>query len=188
MMGVPTIDTGPMSIEDFFAFTGRRPDDERWELIDGEPVLNARGSFLHQRIIGNLLFALTLVQRERQAAWAVVPGISTVVSPISATVPDILVRANDQLRDWKCDDPIAAFEVLSPSTRNIDMRWKRAAYTSLPSLQHYVVLAQDAPEIITFDRIDGFAERRHSGMQARLDLTTLGATILLADIYRDCGF
>jgi len=37
-MGVPRIDLAPMSVEDFFAFTDSRPDDERWELIDGEPV------------------------------------------------------------------------------------------------------------------------------------------------------
>jgi Uma2 family endonuclease len=187
-MGVPTIDTGPMTLDDFFAFTERRPDDERWELIEGEPVLNATGSFLHQTIIGNLVYALKSLQRARQAPWSAVPGINTVVSPISAPVPDVLVRANDQLRDWKCDDPIVAFEVLSPSTKNIDMRWKRTAYTSLASLQHYVVVAQDAPELVLFDRRAGFSERRIHGLDATVDLPAIGVSLALADVYRDCGF
>ena len=30
-----------MTIEEFFAFTDLRPDEEKWEVIDGEPILNA---------------------------------------------------------------------------------------------------------------------------------------------------
>ena len=45
-MGIPRIDTGPMTIEEFYAFTDTRPDEEKWELIDGEPVLNASPSRL----------------------------------------------------------------------------------------------------------------------------------------------
>ena len=37
-MGVPTINTSPMTVEEFYAFTDRQPDEEKWELIDGEPV------------------------------------------------------------------------------------------------------------------------------------------------------
>ncbi len=43
-MGVPTIKTGPMTVEEFYAFTDTRPDEEKWELLDGEPVLNAATS------------------------------------------------------------------------------------------------------------------------------------------------
>ena len=39
--GAPAITTGPMTVEEFFAFTDTRPDDGKWELIDGEPILNA---------------------------------------------------------------------------------------------------------------------------------------------------
>ena len=55
-MGVPTIKTGPMTVEEYFAFTETRPDNEKWELIDGEPILNASPSGLHQRIYGILRF------------------------------------------------------------------------------------------------------------------------------------
>ena len=50
-MGVPTIKTGPMTVEEYFAFTDTRPDNEKWELIDGEPILNASPSRLHQKIL-----------------------------------------------------------------------------------------------------------------------------------------
>jgi hypothetical protein len=48
-MGVPFLDPRPMNAEEFFAFTATRPDDEKWELIDGEPVLNASATRLHQK-------------------------------------------------------------------------------------------------------------------------------------------
>ena len=66
-MGVPKIDTGPMTVDEFYLFTDARPDEEKWELIDGEPVLNAAPSRLHQRIVKNILVALAIRERERCA-------------------------------------------------------------------------------------------------------------------------
>ena len=43
-VGDPAIKTGPMTVEEFYAFTDTRPDEEKWELIDGEPILNASPS------------------------------------------------------------------------------------------------------------------------------------------------
>ena len=57
-MGVPFLDLRPMNAEEFFAFTATRPDDEKWELIDGEPILNASATRLHQKIILNLTVLL----------------------------------------------------------------------------------------------------------------------------------
>jgi hypothetical protein len=41
-----------MTIREFLAFTGTRPDEERWELIEGVPVLNASPIDYHQAIAG----------------------------------------------------------------------------------------------------------------------------------------
>ncbi len=41
-MGVPFLDQGPIRVEEFYAFTDTRPDEEKWELIDGELLLNRR--------------------------------------------------------------------------------------------------------------------------------------------------
>jgi Uma2 family endonuclease len=82
---------------------------------------------------------------------------------------------------------IAAFEVLSPSTSDRDLKWKRAAYAGLPSLMHYVVVAQDTIEVVVFARDTGFAERRLRTLDAVLALPPLGASLALADIYRGTG-
>jgi Uma2 family endonuclease len=190
-MGVPKIDTGPMTVEDFFAFTDSRPDDEKWELIDGDPILNATPSFLHQTIAGNIHGRLLMLAIERPRAWVSIPGIGVRVSNTKLPVPDVLVRpktppdGNPASRE--CDDMIVAFEVLSPSTSDRDLRWKRSAYTGLQSLTHYVVIAQDAPDVVVFARDNAFAEQRYRSTDDVITFPALGVSLPLSEIYRGTG-
>ena len=137
-MGVPPVDLTPMTVEDFYAFTDTRPDEEKWELIDGEPVLNAWPTRLHQIIALNI--AAGLRNQISKPQWEVLPGLGVRVSDTNLPVPDVLIRPSSapagDPASRECDDMIVAFEVLSPSTRDRDLRWKRSAYLSLPSLMH----------------------------------------------------
>jgi Uma2 family endonuclease len=190
-VGVPTIKTGPMTVEEFYAFTDTRPDEEKWELIDGEPVLNASPSELHQRIIKNLSFALATLERRPGTTWEMLPGLGVRVSDTSRPEPDVLIvptsgRSSDpQGRDRS--DVIATFEVLSPSTASRDLRWKRTAYTGLSTLTHYVVIAQDAVDVVVFSREDGFVEHRLRSLDDSIELRSLGISVKLSEIYRNTG-
>lgn len=190
-MGVPTIKTGPMTVKEFYAFTDTRPDNEKWELIDGEPILNASPSPVHQWIVRNILIALGNRERELKASWAILPGLGIRVSRINRPEPDLLIMpraafsADPAQRDT--GEMIAAFEILSPSTADRDLRWKRTAYTSLPSLTHYIVVAQDAVDVVVFARDTGFAERRYRSLSDTIELPALGILLPLSEIYRDTG-
>jgi Uma2 family endonuclease len=187
-MGVPFIKTGPMTVYDFFEFTDRYPDNEKWELIDGEPILNAAPSRLHQGIVKNVLFALTLRERELSADWEVLPGLGVRVSETNRPEPDLVILprtgASLDLQGRDRSDALVAFEVLSPSTEDRDLRWKRAAYTSLASLTHYVVIAQDAVEVVVFARDNGFAEKRLRSLNDSVEVPALGISLPLEEIYR----
>ena len=172
-----------MTVEDFLAFTESRPDDEKWELIDGEPVLSPSPSYPHQIIVGNLIACLRDWSMTETAVWAAIPGIGVRLSDFRAPVPDVLIRPADSLKGSVCDDMIVAFEVLSPSTADRDLRWNRKAYADLPSLVHYVVLAQDALEVVAYDRAGNWTERRLEGVDAVLDLPAVGARLPLGQIY-----
>ena len=189
-MGIPRIDTGPMAIAEFYAFTETRPDEERWELIEGEPVMNASPSRLHQIIFKNVTVALELALRG-SLSWEVLPGLGLKLSAISRPEPDIIVRLKGapygDATSRDCDDAVVVFEMLSPSAANRDLRWKRKSYTSLPSVTDYVVIAQDAVEIVVYERKTGFAERRLETIGAALELSDLGVTLPLSKIYRDTG-
>ncbi len=190
-MGVPRIDSGPMNVEEFLAFTDLRPDDEKWELIDGEPVLNATPTYLHQIIVNNIYGRLLLLTLERQRSWTVFSGFAVRVSGTKLPVPDVMVRPTEAPAmnpvSRECDDMIVAFEVLSQSTSTRDLRWKRAAYTGLASLTHYVVVAQDSVDVVVFARELGFEERRLDAIDQVLNLPPLGVAVALSDIYRDTG-
>jgi Uma2 family endonuclease len=190
-MGIPTIKTGPMTVDEFYEFTDRRPDEEKWELIGGEPILNAAPSPLHQWIVRNVLVALTLQERERSASWAVLPSLGVRVSETNRPEPDLVIlprtAASFDLQGRDRSDALVAFEVLSPSTEDRDLRWKRASYTSLASLTHYVVIAQDAVEVVVFARDNGFAEKRLRSLNGSVDVPALGISLPLAEIYRGTG-
>ena len=175
------------SIEDFLAFTESRPDGEKWELIDGTPVMSPSANQRHQTIVRNLMVAIGIVERERRPTWQVIPGMGVKVSPRSAPVPDVMVRPRSFLPGSISEDMIAAFEVLSPSTADHDLRWKRRAYATLPSLQHYVIVAQDDTDVIVYDRASGFAERRIETLDGSLVLDALGLSLPLRGMYENTG-
>ena len=79
------------------------------------------------------------------------------------------------------------FEIPSPSTAERDLHWKRMAYTGLPTLTHYVVIAQDAVDVVVFARDIGFAERRLRSIGDSIDIPSLGISLPLSEIYRDTG-
>ena len=191
-MGVaPRLDQEPMTVEEFLTFADTLTENGKWELIEGELVMNASPSRLHQRILTNLIFALESRQREQPGVWEASAGFGVRVSDTSLPEPDVLARPKtvpgDDPSARQCDDIIVAFEILSPSTADHDLRWKRKAYSALPSLMHYVVIAQDAVEAFVFSRASGFAEQWLTSEDASIDLPALGISLKLRELYHDTG-
>lgn len=179
--------SAPMTIEEFHAFTDGRPDEEKWELLDGEPVLNASPSYGHQRIVRNTLVALARLEDRERPAWEAIPGIGVKLSETSAPEPDLLIRPRTLMDGRICTDVIVAIEILSPSTARRDLEWKRNAYATLPALQHYAVIDQGKVSVSAFDRATGWQERRITGLVSGLDLPVLGIALALADLYDGTG-
>jgi Uma2 family endonuclease len=190
-MGMHAAITDSMTIDEFYAFTDASPEKGKWELIRGEPILNASPSPLHQRIVMNVSGLLWTRQRETKASWEVLPGLGVKVSEEDRPEPDVVVVPRTPLLahggDRHTADPIVAVEVLSPSTRKRDRGWKRDAYTGLASLTHYVVITQDMIEVTVFAREDGFEKRVLTSIADVLHLRSLDAVLPLTEIYRDTG-
>ena len=142
-------------------------------------------SGLHQRILWNLAILLGTIERRQPQSWEATPGIGVrnLPEPDVFILPAGTIRRDPYSKETR--DVLVAFEILSPSTAERDLRWKRTAYTSLPSLTHYVVIAQDAVEVVVFARDAGFAERRLRSLGDSLELPALGISLPLAEIYRD---
>ncbi len=80
-------------------------------------------------------------------------------------------------------NPSVIFEVLSPSTERYDRGEKWARYRRLDSLQEYILVSQDTPQVEQYIRQDDdtwkftFAE----GLDG--SITVLGVTLLLTEVY-----
>src|SRR5262245_63412545 len=58
--------SGTMDVDEFMALLETRPDNERWELIEGVAVMMASPSYAHQRIASNFCALLNNAFGERR--------------------------------------------------------------------------------------------------------------------------
>ncbi len=182
----PAPDDDPMTIEEFLAFTDTRPDDEKWELIEGIPVMSPSPTDVHQLIVGNLIIALGRAADVSGATWLIMPGTGTRVpiSRHSLPEPDVFVRETLPTGTSVSEEALAIFEVLSRSNTKADRDWRRRVYASVPNCQHYVTVASRSIEVVAHDRTKRWRERSITSLDGVLDLPGLGVSIPLATIYR----
>jgi Uma2 family endonuclease len=175
-----------MTIEEFLAFTDTRPDEERWELIEGVPVLNPSPIDYHQIIVANIVAYLIAHKRRTRAAWLPMLGVGTrvPVSPRSLPQPDVFVKEGAATGRPVTDDALVLFEVLSRSNTRIDQAWRRRVYASVPNCQHYVTVSVKTVEVVAYDRSNNWRRRSLTTLGRALELPALGVTVPLADIYR----
>jgi Uma2 family endonuclease len=176
-----------MTFGEFVAFLDTRPDEEKWELVDGRPVPSPSPVFIHQIVVRNLIVELAVGLRASARSLVAIPGIGVKVDEFNAPVPDVMIRPLDSLEGSFCNDMLVACEVLSAGTARRDLRWKRQVCAALPSLAHYVIVLPKAVDVRLFSRTRGFAEERLTAAADRLDLAAVGVALPLASLYRDTG-
>ncbi len=110
------------------------------------------------------------------------------------TYPDVAVVCGELQRDplatSAINNPSVIFEVLSKSTENYDRSEKFQLYSQLDSFREYVLVAQDKPRVERFVRRDdgSWILTNFVGLDAVVELTTLGCSLTLAEIYEDVTF
>jgi Uma2 family endonuclease len=176
-----------MTIEEFLAFTDTRPDEERWELIEGVPVMNPSPIDDHQTVVANIVAALKAHKRQTRASWRPMPGIGTRVpiSPRSLPQPDVLVKEAANTGSPVTDEALVLFEVLSRSNTKADQAWRRKVYASVPSCRHDVTVSLKVVEVVRYDRDAGWQRCMLTSLGDSLDLPALGLSVPLAEIYED---
>ena len=176
----------PMTIEEFLAFCDGRPDDERWELIEGVAVLNASPVESHQVICLNLGRLLMNAKIEKRARWLPALGVGTRVpaSPHSLPQPDVFVKEGPVSDQHITTDALVLFEVLSKSNTPADQAWRKRAYASIPNCQHYVTVATKSVKVVRFDRSADWKGSEFKTLGAVLELPALEVSLPLAEIYR----
>jgi Uma2 family endonuclease len=175
-----------MTIEEFLAFTDTRPDEERWELIEGMPVLNPSPIDYHQIVVTNVVAFLVRMKIETNAPWLPLIGTGTRVpaSANSLPQPNAMVKEHAPTGSPVSDDALVLFEVLSRSNTNADQAWRRRVYASVPNCRHYVTVSLKAVKVDAYDRDNAWSLRSMTDLADALALPALGLSVPLADIYR----
>lgn len=164
MTAVTTLPWGrPLTADDYFAM--ETPDDgRRYELIDGLLVVSPSPFVPHQwastQLVTRLTAACPADLRVFHAPLDVRLGDDTVVQP------DVLVVRADDARDRRLTGlPLLAVELLSDSTRGVDLMLKRSRYerAGVPS---YWVVDPDSLEITVWEAgVSGeYAETARAGL------------------------
>lgn len=115
------------------------PDDgHRYELIDGALIVTPSPAVPHQRVVGNLYLLLRAACTEELEVM--LAPLDITVSEITVLQPDLLIAPRTTLAGRKMVGlPVLAVEVLSPSTRLIDLNLKHAAFERAEVGSYWVV-------------------------------------------------
>jgi Uma2 family endonuclease len=98
--------------------------------------------------------------------------------------PDVVVTCDRRDSDRRfVRYPKLIVEVLSDTTERVDRREKFLAYTTIESLQEYVLVAQDKKEVTVFRRESKWKAEVISGAKVALTLASLGIKLPLSAIY-----
>ena len=135
----------------------RFPDDgSRYELLDGVLIVTPSPAWQHQNVVTGLWLKLRLACPADMIAF--VAPLDVVYGDLTVLQPDVLVvRRADLGERTVAGPPVLAVEVLSPSTRHLDLAYKRARYeeAGCPS---YWVIDPLRPSIVCWDLVDGVYE------------------------------
>jgi Uma2 family endonuclease len=179
----------PMHKEAFLRWV--QTQERRYELKDGQVVMQAGSTKRHSWITGR--FVSLLITRLDPSIWAVGPtDIAIEIGP-DIRYPDVVVeRIHDDGTALSTDRPVVLVEVLSPSSVVTDMSVKLTEYSSLASLEAYIVASQEEPRCWVWQR--GGEERSFpqkpeeiAGRDTSIVITALGISLPLAEIYRGIG-
>lgn len=179
--------------EEYLAF--ERESDTRHEYLDGEIFDTAAANDNHNKVSGNTFASLhTQVRKRDCVVYTADMRLKTPHSDVY-TYPDVIivcgqVQFDPQSEVYTLLNPSIIVEVLSPSTEQYDRGEKFRRYRGIPSLQEYVLIAQDKPLAERFARqADGswrFTDAQ--GLEAVMPLDSIGCTLALADVYEKVDF
>jgi len=181
-----------LTAEEYLAI--ERDAEFRSEFYDGVMYAMAGATVQHNRVKENLAYELMgrlidgpceLFSSDQrilihQTGMYAYPDIVVVCGPVETVGNDGLTVVN----------PRILIEVLSPSTELYDRNVKRRHYSRIESLQEYIIVAQNQPQIDRFVRqTDGtWSLKVFQGIGETFSLASLPIEIPLAKVYRNVTF
>lgn len=181
----------PVSVEDYLAL--EEGAEVKHEYLGGVIHAMARGTNDHNRIAQ--AFSTTLAIQLRGSSCETFNSGSKVRVRLADHdrfyYPDGRVVCDSNPGDQYFQDlPVVIAEVLSDSTRRIDLSEKRDGYLTIPSLRVLLFIESDQPAVTVYRRqpSGGFETGYHSGLEGKIPLPEVEAELALADLFERVEF
>jgi Uma2 family endonuclease len=181
-----------MTQDDFFAWQAHQ--DRLHELVDGLPVLPLKmmtgASQAHDRVVVNIIAALHR-QLRGTPSRPTTDDLAVRIPAGNVRRPDVTVECGQaDRRELAVREPRVVVEVLSPSTTSFDRIRKLPEYQTIASVAHILLVDTETPRIDVLSRTaDGtFAQSKHDGLEASIDLPAIQASLKLADVFEGLNF
>lgn len=185
----PMLRTKPptMTADEFLVWN--LSQDEKYELVDGVPVpLHGQQSGAtrsHDKIVVNLIIALGNKLRGGPCMPTTSDqAVRTAIRQIRR--PDVTIECGDAAANaLEVREPVAVFEVISPSNRPVEIVRKVEEYKRHPAVRHIVLIE---PGIVNVTRLtreaDGsWSDTTHVDLDATLAIDPPGVELPLTEIY-----
>lgn len=179
-----------MSVEIFRRFYAGRPDEERWELINGVAIKLARSTLPHQRIASNLQFALMDALGDCEPVLTALQRIAVNIgssvkyddpSPDVVVIDDIVSAGLDERY---ADRFYLVAEIVSPSDC-VDVERKREIYKLHEFCTCILTVQQERFEVRVDLRTDTvWSEQLLNKPDDILVLPDFGLRCKVSDLYR----
>jgi Uma2 family endonuclease len=173
-----------MTVDQYFAWAQGRPG--RFELVDGAVHEMSPESAGHAKTKAAVYVALLTAIRRRGVACHVLPdGLTVRIDETTAYEPDAIVYCGEELDPAAIEirNPVIVAEVLSPTTRHIDLSVKLAGYLRVPSISHDLIVDPAQPLIIHHARQADDTFLTRVVRAGTISLDPPGIEISIAEVY-----
>jgi Uma2 family endonuclease len=178
-----------LTMEQFHAFRDERPKEEKWELIDGVPMMMPPPTLMHQRIARNLETLLNARLQETRPEWQAdrEVGIWLEGDEKYNPEPDVtVIDAAIAIGQIYVQRFYFVAEILSENDKKAVLEAKLGYYQTHVHNRCVLFVRQDRIGADQHDREPGggWSRRRLSKPEAPLTLTEIGTIGRLGDLYR----
>lgn len=178
--------SGTMDVDEFMAFLATRPDNERWDLIEGVAVMMAPPSYAQRRITYNLCELLN---------GAFAAGGLDLFAYFDAAVrspgvrnfqpqPDVVVVPGIAGFDYYSERFQLAGEVLSPTNTRAEIDLKLRRYREAPDNLYVVVIEPREFRVDIYARSREWRPALLTRADDPIEMPEFGLRCRLLDLYR----
>ena len=180
----------PISIDDYLA--GEVVSRVKHEYVAGVVYAMVGARNVHNLIASNALVTLGMQLRGKRCRPFNSDTKVRIRLPSHTRFyyPDAMVvcQPNPQTDTFQ-DAPVVLIEVVSKGTRRFDEGEKRDAYLAIPSLATYILLEQESPAAVVYERGEqGFSARVYREPTSIIPLQEIDAELRFADVYDGVEF